>query len=127
MANFGYGIKAMALLLALMMLTTPMLVMAQGSDDFIQGKVDGERDAKGDPLWILAGVACSCIGVGAAYFTTPSPPSHALIGKSSEYVLGYTEGYKNKARNTNVMYACLGWLVSAAISIALGGLDQISE
>jgi hypothetical protein len=33
----------------------------------------------------------------------------ALMGKSTEYVLGYVEGYQNKSRKTNTGYACGGW------------------
>jgi hypothetical protein len=48
------------------------------------------------------------LGIGGAYVMKPDVPSVALIGKSSEYVLGYTAGYQEKARNQNVLYATAG-------------------
>ena len=100
--------KGIALTLAILIIATPLLAQ-QTMDDYVQGKLDGERDSKGNPLWILAGVGCGVFGVGAAYFIKPSPPAHALVGKASGYVMGYTEGYQKKSRNKNAGYACAGW------------------
>jgi hypothetical protein len=78
------------------------------ADDYLRGRMDGERDAKGNPIWLLGGFACGILGIGGAYVMKPDVPSVALIGKSSEYVLGYTAGYQEKARNQNVLYATAG-------------------
>jgi len=102
--------KLTSFLLIILMLSTPIISIAQTmGNDYLQGKMQGELDAKGNPLWIIAGLGCGIFGVGAAYFTKPSPPSMAIMGKSTEYILGYTEGYQNKSRNTNTGYACGGW------------------
>jgi len=114
--------KPVALLLILVIFATPLLAQ-QTTDEYLQGKLDGERDAKGNPLWFLAGAGCGIIGAGAAYLIKPSPPASALIGKSAEYVLGYTEGYKNKARNQNTTYACAGWAAFVLIYAAAGGFE----
>ena len=126
MARIGSARKVIALVLATLMVATPLLAQGQTSD-YMQGKLDGERDAKGNPLWFLAGAGCGIFGAGAAFLIKPSPPAHALIGKSTEYVLGYTEGYKNKARNQNTMYACGGWLTFVLIFVAVGGLDTDTD
>jgi hypothetical protein len=83
--------------------------LSQQGGNFVQGKMDGARDARGNALWIIAGVGCGILGVGAAYLTKPSPPLDQLAGKSQEYVMGYTEGYQNKAKDINTGYACAGW------------------
>lgn len=119
------GKKVVALAMAILLFATPIssLLAQEGLGDFAQGKLDGERDAKGNPIWFLAGVGCGIIGVGIAYLVKPSPPAAALIGKSSEYVLGYTDGYQNKSRSKNATYACGGWLVFVIIFVAAGGLE----
>ena len=120
--------KLVALLLAITFLTTPLLVLAdEGLNEYAQGKMDGEEDAKGNPLWILAGAGCGICGAGAAYLMKPKPPTSSLVGKSGDYVLGYTEGYQNKGRNKNTMYACGGWLVGVAILAATGNLTTESD
>lgn len=92
-------------------------------DDCMQGKLDGKRDAKGNPLWILAGVGCGICGAGAAYLMKPNPPAEALLGKSSAYVLCYTEAYQSKARMMNTGYACAGWAAFVAVYAAAGGFE----
>jgi uncharacterized membrane protein YfcA len=77
-------------------------------DEYLQGKMDGERDAEGSPFWFLVGFTCGILGVGGAYIMTPQVPPVALIGKSIEYISGYTAGYQEKARNQNALYASAG-------------------
>jgi hypothetical protein len=101
--------------------------LAQVADECWQGKADGERDAKGNPLWILAGLGCGIFGAGAAYLAKPSPPTYALMGKSSQYVLCYTEAYQSKSRWKNTGYAFLGWATWIVIFLASGGLEDIEE
>lgn len=122
MVMFVLPRKALAWSLAILMIATPLLAQ-QTMNDYLQGKLDGERSARGNPLWFLAGAGCGIFGAGAAYFIKPSPPVHALMGKPTEYVLGYTEGYQNKARNQNTMYACGGWLAFVVIYAAAGGFE----
>jgi hypothetical protein len=94
------------------------------SSDYISGKMDGERDAQGKGIWFVAGlpgVFCYCIGlcgIFISYVLPPSPPEAVFIGKSGEYILGYTEGYKNKGRLKNAKYASLGCLAGTAIETA---------
>ncbi len=94
--------------------------LTQQEGTFVQGKIDGESDARGSALWIVAGVGCGIFGVGAAYLMKPNPPLHKLAGRSQGYVLGYTEGYQKKARSTNTGYACAGWGSWILIYLALG-------
>jgi len=98
--------------------TTP-----SAGDDCFQGKMAGEQQGRGNPLWLLGGAACGIFGIGAAYFIKPTPPMGPLMGKSSAYVLCYTESYQNKARNQNAEYACGGCLMVDIVVIASGGLN----
>lgn len=116
---FEYWRKIFILFLVSILIITPILAQQQTMDDYVQGKLDGENNAKGNALWFIAGAGCGIFGAGAAYFIKPSPPAHALIGKSSNYVLGYTEGYQNKARNKNTTYACAGWAAWGIFYVAV--------
>jgi hypothetical protein len=93
------------------------------SEDYLQGKMDGERDAKGNGLWFLAGLpGLCCYGVGGlgvlgSFIWVPEPPVEQLMGKSTNYILGYTEGYKSKAKRKNMKSASLGCGIGTALSI----------
>jgi len=95
-------------------------------DDYAKGVKDGKRDAKGKPVWILAGLAgigpCACFGIGGiglAYTVPYSPPEDALLGKSSIYIVGYYKGYRSSSRLKNAGWAVLGLAMAIAIDIAL--------
>jgi hypothetical protein len=114
MKSAGYGKRAVSLLLIMVMIATPFINLGaqekkDAEGDFMLGKIQGEADAKGSPLWFLAGLGCGIIGVGVAYLVKPGVPASELIGQSSDYTLGYSEGYKNKGRLKNTEYACVGW------------------
>jgi hypothetical protein len=95
------------------------------SSDYISGKMDGERDAQGKGIWFVAGlpgVCCYGIGIGGilcSFLVSPSPPEAALIGKSGEYIMGYTEGFQSKGRLKNAKNASLGCLVGTGIELAI--------
>ncbi len=89
------------------------------SSEFMQGKQDGELAAKGSPVYMLLGCGCGIIGFIAALVSSPEPPAEALMGKSEEYVLGFTEGYKSKSRSKNIANACSGWALGVALVLSL--------
>jgi hypothetical protein len=78
------------------------------SDYYLQGRADGARDGEGRYVWFLGGAACSIVGVGASYVMKPDPPTAALMGKSAEYAMGYTEGYRKVSQEKNTTYAWYG-------------------
>jgi hypothetical protein len=99
---------------------------ASNFDDYLLGKQTGQAEAKGKPVWILAGLTgtglCLCIGVagiGVAFAVPPSPPESALMGKSTSFIQGYTEGYKSKARIKNAGWASLGCAMAAVINVII--------
>lgn len=114
--------RSVCLVLALLMAAGPVLAQqsrSSATSDYLQGKLDGERDAKGNPAWFLAGAACGIFGAGAAYFIKPEPPASALVGKSAQYVLGYREGYQNKSSGKNLGYACAGWAALVIVYVVI--------
>lgn len=117
--------KVLVLPLVSILLTLPVIAQ-KASDEYLQGKRDGEMDAKGNPVWFVGGLVCGlfavlyCLGI-----ESPTPPSSALVGKSSDYVLGYTEGYRSKTRQKDAVYAAAGWaaglVIYAALILPVGG------
>lgn len=84
-----------------------------------QARIDGEQEAKTDVsriLWILIGFFATLIGVIIAFVYQPSPPASRLFEKSQEYVLFYTEAYKNRAKNLQVKNT----LISLGIGLGIG-------
>lgn len=85
-----------------------------------QAVIDAESDAAAaaDPLLWMVGtfVGTSLVGclfcglpaIGIAYIHQPSPPVARLMGKSPEYVMIYTQTYKEKIRSHQVMDATIG-------------------
>lgn len=121
------GQKVIVLLVVLSISMRPLLAQQEsGPDTYLQGKADGERDAKGNVLWVAAGVLFPW-GNLAAYLMKPGPPAHAFIGKSSQYILGYKEGYKNKAALKNLKYSCIGSGVVMAIVLVAAATEDGSN
>ena len=85
------------------------------SDDYLVGKSNGEQAANGSVGWAVAGFGCGCFGIGFAYLNKPNPNPLMLAGKSDAYIAGYIQGYRNKARNANIVYATIGWLASIVL------------
>ncbi|MDP8207509.1 MAG: CsgG/HfaB family protein [Candidatus Electryonea clarkiae] len=80
------------------------------SDDYLQGIIDGKKYAEGKISWVFGGICCGCFGVGGAYYLSETEvPSSMLIGKPTDYVLGFTDAYKKEARKKNTTYALIGW------------------
>lgn len=94
-------------------------------NDYEKGRVDGRLDAKGNALWVLAGspgLCCSgvgVVGVALSILVPPRPPVSNLLGKSSSYIQGYTEGYKSKARWKNAGWSSLGCIAGTAVVTAI--------
>lgn len=118
--------KIISFSLIFIFLSIPVLAQApQAPEDYLEGRKDGERDAKGSAGWIAGGVLCGIFTVIYVYaMSKPSPPATALIGKTQDYVLGYTEGYQKKTRSKNGMYALLGWTTWIVIYFAVTSGNQ---
>ena len=79
------------------------------TNEYFQGRADGERDAKASGMWFFAGFCFGAIGVAIAYLTAPSPSTGVLVGKSRIYINAYTEGYKSKCSSMQGKKALYGW------------------
>jgi len=113
MSKKGFSVlqKSVCLFLTLALVAIPTLASIQTNQqptDYIQGAMDGDLAAKGDPLWLVGGLLCGLLAVLYCYMQSPTPPAITLVGKSQDYVLGYTEGYKKK-KGRNALYAWIGW------------------
>ena len=87
----------------------PVDVSEPEMDDYTRGLLDGDFDAHGNQVWILSGCALSALGPIVAWGEMPNPREHALLGKSQDYVRGYTYAYQNKSRVKNTNYAWKGF------------------
>jgi len=114
--------RLLSSLIVLSIVFAPLAVQSQeaaGGGSFTDGLMAGQMAGEGNAAWVLGGFLCGVFGVGGAYFIEPSPPVHMLMGKSSEYVMGFTEGYKKEAKKKNVQYASIGCLGGLALNLLL--------
>jgi hypothetical protein len=72
---------------------------------FADGKIDGASQAS--YLWAVAGLGCGCLGLGAAYLIGGTVPIENVIGKTSDYVHGYSNGYKTALKSRQALYAAM--------------------
>ncbi len=91
------------------------------TDDFVKGKIEGmAKGAKaGNGAWFFSGCLLGVLGIILPYVIDPTVPVEDLMGKSSSYVLGYTDGFKESAKGANFKYAMYGCGVSAAAEVIL--------
>lgn len=99
---------------------TPMAMPQQGASAS-QGLLDGERDASGNFAYACGGFACGVFGFLAAALSNPQP-SAAVVNnlsqtKGADYTNAYKAAYSKKAKNQNMLYAGIGWVVGAAVSL----------
>ena len=127
--------KGIALLMVFMVLTLPATMLAaenEGSTASVTAAMaNGQRDAKTDTntfLWFAIGCGSGLAfgwmsyygfaGVLAAYLIEPSVPATRLLGKSHEYIVAYTDAYKQEAKSIQTKNALYGCGTSAAIGLA---------
>ena len=112
--GFKVSKKCISLVLVLLVLAIPVALQsaetaqAQQSSEYVQGRLAGEQAAKGNPIWILGGLVCGVFAVIYCYIQSVTPPAMALVGKSTDHVMGYVDGYKKK-RGRDAVYAWIGW------------------
>ena len=94
---------------------------------YAQGEIDGKKNAKGNPLWLLPGIGCCIFGVGAAAISVPNPRPEYLSGKSSDYIQGFTDGYKSSTRKRNLIYASIGAVITTVYILSTGETSSSSH
>jgi drug/metabolite transporter (DMT)-like permease len=110
-----------AFLMAILIFSMPLIVMAQQSE-MEEARLSAEKDAEANTsggLWLMIGCFGGVIGVATAYFYTPSPPASDLIGKSPEYVAYYTDFYKSKAKSIQRGKAWTGCIINGVANCVL--------
>jgi hypothetical protein len=100
------------------------MVLATEQDDYMQGWTQGLMDAQPNTAWAAAGIGCGVFAVGAAYTWDYQPSIMSLVGKSPEFIVAYTEAYRQKMRNENTRHAAIGWGVSTAFLLAIYYLSR---
>ena len=112
--------QILALLMAVLIFSTPFVTFAQQNSLQMEAIVAAERDAQGDTstaLWFLAGCVGGLIGVVIAYGVAPSPPATRLLGKSPEYVAFYTDAYQEKAKKLQSSSAWGGCIANGLVTV----------
>lgn len=101
------------------LLILPTLSFAQQNNDVELGRSAGEADAlsQSTATWFLLGCLLGVVGWLIAYVVEPSPNSINLLGKTPEFVAGYTAGYKEKLKSRNTSSAMTGCLVGTVASV----------
>lgn len=128
MKKFGLFYKTIAVFTALVFFSMPLLaqqIEVQGTqqqqktsgNDYMQGKIDGERDGRGTFAWFFGGLCLGLLGVILAFVIAPQPSTENLVGRSPEYIEGYTEGYMSKAKRQQGYYALGGMAVAVVVWI----------
>lgn len=103
---------SLALIAALMIVATPVVVSAQ--NPVLEAKTTAESEvSKG--LWFAAGCVLGLVGVIIAYFYEPEPPAEALMGKSPKYVALFTNAYKKAAKHIQTKYALYGLVTDVVL------------
>lgn len=91
-----------------------------------QAETDARADQSGFGYGV-GGFLCGIFGWLFATLSSPDVPAARLVGKSSNYVVVYSEAYKSKAKSIRTRAACTGWgigaLATVAIFAATGGLS----
>ncbi len=83
---------------------------------------NGTRDAEaetGGTLWFILGMFTMPYGVAAAYLVSPSPSPEKIAGKSSSYIVSYTDCYKSTAKGIHVKWAWIGFGTAVVLVLIL--------
>ena len=100
------------------------VVENNSGNDYLNGKIDGERDAETASVgaWIFAGCCLGEMGILGAYVIDPIIPTNNLAGKPSVYMIAYTASYKQKIksrRGKQAMIGCAGLMTGYIILYAI--------
>ena len=109
--------KAISIILASLMLLTPIAAQQNQLDACTQATMDAQNDVN-TALWVGAGCILGFWAIIGAYLIEPTPQATKLIGKDANYVALYTDCYKAEAkkRQTNYsLYGCVGCGVASLV------------
>jgi len=108
--------KSVVLGMAVLTLVVPIMAQEAATNAVIQAQQQAEADFN-KAMWLGVGCLLGWVGLLIGYLVQPSPPATALMGKSPEYVVAYTEAYKEKMKSLQTKYALVGCLGNMALSM----------
>lgn len=108
--------KSVVLGMAVLTLVVPVMAQEAATNAVIQAQQQAEADFN-KAMWLGVGCLLGWVGLLISYLVQPSPPATALMGKSPEYVVAYTEAYKEKMKSLQTKYALVGCLGNMALSM----------
>ncbi len=97
---------------------SPVQLIAQATKSATDACAQGQMDAGIEVnkfLWGAVGFLLGIVGVLIAYMVPPSPPAMKLMGKSSEYVLAYTQCYQDKGKGEQGTASLIGCAISGVL------------
>lgn len=94
--------------------------MPLNSQDYIRGKIEGDKDAKDKALsWFFAGLLFGFLVVIASVIYNQKPKIEKMnAGFSEDYILGFSEGFYNKSKSYAFSYSLAGvilWFIFLGI------------
>jgi hypothetical protein len=98
-----------AIAIALVLASGASLAAQQQSEDYAHGLVAGQRDARDNGVGVLSGVRLGRTRLVLSWVLGTAVPGGDLVGKSAEYVGGYMDEYKSKAKPRNFQYSRVAW------------------
>ena len=108
-----------AVIVSLLIFAMPLLAQR---GDMMAGRVAGEQAARASvngTAWLAIGCFAGLVGIIIAAVVESSPPSTMLLGKSPEYVAGFTDAYKATAKSVRMNKAITGCIAGAVVNALL--------
>jgi len=87
----------------------------RSASDYMRGKEDGRNAVSVSGVWFFAGFGLGPAGVLMAFLIKPSSSPAVFIGKSQDYIKGYTEGYRSKSVSEQSKLALTGMGTACAV------------
>jgi hypothetical protein len=114
-------LKICLLIYLALSLILPLQLLAEEELSLNTAKIKAERDANADvnkACWFGAGL--TIIGAGVAMIWQSSSPDLSIFaGKSSEYIMAYTDAYESEVRRIQTVYSFIGCGISLTLSCLL--------
>lgn len=80
------------------------------SEEYMRGIADAKKDAQGSVLFCFSGACLQLIGILLPYIIDYDPPAEKLVGKSPDYIMGYSKQYNSSMKNKNMINAIIGYV-----------------
>lgn len=92
-------------------------IYTMNSEEYMRGITDAKKDAQGSVLFCFSGCCLQLIGILLPYIINYDPPAEKLMGKSADYIMGYSKQYNSSMKNKNMINAIIGYLGNVGVLI----------